>query len=173
MEEFSKSYLENPWRTFVLPQSRTQIDQLQIPSQILLSHFPPSDPLCEWWCYQSFLTAESALGSTAWPVRPSNTSRNLRALRATLEARSKMSQRKSRRSLWRFNYSSTPLWLALYCDSLLLQIPEFTFWTTHRSLSSQVSNVFLALPDLSLKMLLVPATEPFVGSRGPNPGLEV
>ena len=31
----------------------------------------------------------------------------------------------------------------------------------------------LELPDPSLKMLLVPATEPFVGSRAPDPGSEV
>ena len=40
-------------------------------------------------------------------------------------------------------------------------------------ISSQVSNVPLALPDPSLKMLLVPATEPFVGSRVLDPGSKV
>ena len=31
----------------------------------------------------------------------------------------------------------------------------------------------MALLDPSLKMLLVPTTEPFVGSRGPDPGSDV
>ena len=56
----------------------------------------------------------------------------------------------------------------MYCDSLLLQIPKFSFRTTLQFISSQVSNILLALPDLSLKMLPVLATEPFVGSRGPD-----
>ena len=173
MADFSKTYPGKPWRIFVPPQSRTQLDQSQNFSQTLLSHCPPNDLPCKWWCYQSFLTTESTLGSIVWSVRPSNTYGTLRALQAILEARLQMSQRKSRRSLWKRTYSSTfPLSISC-CDSLLSQIPEFFFRTTPQFISSQVSNILLALPNLSLKMLPVLGTEPFFGSRSTVLGSEV
>lgn len=168
MVRSSKTYPGNPWRIFYLLQSRRRTNRWKILSRTLLAHCPPSDPQCEWWCYQSSLTAISILGSTVWPARLSNTSEIRPTLRATPRARSKLLQIRSRRSPWKYTYSSTLRWSTSYYSFILLRIPELAVQTIHQFLFFQISNTALALPDPSLKILLVPATEPFVGLGGCN-----
>ena len=55
----------------------------------------------------------------------------------------------------------------------LWKIPELVVQTIHQFPFSQASSMALALSDPSLKMLHVPEMEPFVSSRGPNPGSDV
>ena len=169
---FSRNYPENPWRTFVLPQIRTRTDWLQILSWTHPTWYLPSDLQFGWSYCQSFPAVESIMVSTALPDHPSSMFGIIWALPTTPEARTQKLQRKFHRIQWRCTCSSTSQPLASRCDFILQKIPESIFRTSLRFLASQVSNVPLALLDLSLKMILVPETEPFCWLNGSRPRFE-